>query len=165
MASESGSAMSGRDPAWKYCSPIEGNRNETIYNFCGLVMKSESITWFKSHLTHKDPHNNTKKCRRVPPEVKEEIRLLVHDKQKAKAKKNVDIEDIHSQLRGTMGTHHTHLVNEDDDDEDVEKMKMFRMKMCICIRQICTQMSGMHIDLQFMPRKHLIRNVNNIRIL
>ena len=52
--------------------------------------------------------------------MKEEIRLLVHDKQKAKAKKNVDIEDIHSQLRGTMGTHHTYLVNEDDDDEDVE---------------------------------------------
>ncbi|RVW97721.1 hypothetical protein CK203_028114 [Vitis vinifera] len=69
---------------------------------------------------HKDPHNNTKKCPRLPPEVKEEIRLLVHDKQKAKAKKNVDIGDIRSQLRGTMGTHHTHLVNEDDDDEDAE---------------------------------------------
>ena len=37
-----------------------------------------------------------------------------------KAKKNVDIEDIHAQLRDTMGTHHTHLVNEDDDDEDAE---------------------------------------------
>ena len=72
----------------------------------------------QSHLMHKDPHNNTKKCPRVLPEVKEEIRLLVHDKQKSKAKKNVDIEEICSQLRGTMGTHHTHLVNEDDDDED-----------------------------------------------
>ncbi|RVX07719.1 hypothetical protein CK203_021897 [Vitis vinifera] len=69
---------------------------------------------------HKDPHNNTKKCPRVLPEVKEEIRLLVHDKQKSKAKKNADIEDIRSQLRGTIGTHHTHLVNEDDDDEDAE---------------------------------------------
>ncbi|RVW64943.1 hypothetical protein CK203_041844 [Vitis vinifera] len=39
---------------------------------------------------------------------------------KAKAKKNADIEDIRSQLHGTMGTHHTHLVNEDDDDEDAE---------------------------------------------
>ncbi|RVW12082.1 hypothetical protein CK203_087327 [Vitis vinifera] len=120
MASEGGSAVLGRDPTWKYCSPIEGNRNGTICNFCGLVMKSGGITRFKSHLTHKDPHNNTKKCPRVSPEVKEEIRLLVHDKQKAKAKKNADIEDIRSQLRGTMGTHHTHLVNEDDDDEDAE---------------------------------------------
>ncbi|RVW61035.1 hypothetical protein CK203_045824 [Vitis vinifera] len=120
MASEGGSAVPGRDPAWKYCLPIEGNRNGTICNFCGLVMKSGGITRFKSHLMHKDPHNNTKKCPRVPPEVKEEIRLLVHDKQKAKAKKNADIEEICSQLRGTMGTHHTHLVNEDDDDEDVE---------------------------------------------
>ncbi|RVW64721.1 hypothetical protein CK203_066474 [Vitis vinifera] len=120
MASEGGSVVPGRDPAWKYCLPIEGNRNGTICNFCGLVMKSGGITRFKSHLMHKDPHNNTKKCPRVPPEVKEEIRLLVHDKQKSKAKKNVDIEEIRSQLRGTMGTHHTHLVNEDDDNEDAE---------------------------------------------
>ncbi|KAL6316825.1 hypothetical protein AAG906_021125 [Vitis piasezkii] len=120
MASEGGSAVLGRDPAWKYCLAIEGNRNGTICNFCGLVMKSGGITRFKSHLMHKDPHNNTKKCPRVPPEVKEEIRLLVHDKQKAKAKKNADIEEIRSQLRGTMGAHHTHLVDEDDDDEDAE---------------------------------------------
>ena len=45
----------------------------------------------------------------------------MHDKKKARAKKNANIEDIRSQLRGTMGTHHTHLVNkEDDDDEDAK---------------------------------------------
>ena len=71
----------------------------------------------------KDPHNNTKKCPRVPPEVKEKICLLVYDKKKkkkAKAKKVADIQDICAQLRGTMGTHDTHLVDENDDDEDVE---------------------------------------------
>ncbi|RVW62897.1 hypothetical protein CK203_059779 [Vitis vinifera] len=124
MASEGGSALSGRDPAWKYCLPIEGNQNGTICNFCGLVMKSGGITRFKFHLMHKDPHNNTKKCLRVPPKVKEEIRFLVHDKTKAKAKKNADIEDIRVQLRGTMGTHHTHLVDEDD-DEDVENEDVY----------------------------------------
>ncbi|RVW27884.1 hypothetical protein CK203_084929 [Vitis vinifera] len=124
MASEGGSALLGRDPAWKYCLPIEGNRNGTICNFCGLVMKSRGITRFKFHLMHKDPHNNTKKCPRVPPEVKEGIRFLVHDKKKAKAKKNADIEDIRAQLRGTMGTHHTHLVDEDD-DEDVENEDVY----------------------------------------
>ncbi|RVW96448.1 hypothetical protein CK203_029672 [Vitis vinifera] len=98
MASEGGSALPGRDPAWKYCLPIEGNRNGTICNFCGLVMKSGGITRFKFHLMQKDPHNNTKKCSRVPPEVKEEIRFLVHDKTKAKAKKNADIEEIRAQL-------------------------------------------------------------------
>ena len=82
IASEGGFAMSGRDPAWKYCSPIEGNRNGTLCNSCGLIMKSGGITRFNSHLMCKDPHNNTKKCPRVPPEVKEEIRLLVHDKKK-----------------------------------------------------------------------------------
>ena len=86
MASEGGSVMPGRDPTSKYCSPIEGNRNGKICNFCGLVMKSGGIMRFKSHLTYKDLHNNTKKCPRVPLEVKENIRLLVHDKKKSKSK-------------------------------------------------------------------------------
>ncbi|RVW63600.1 hypothetical protein CK203_057403 [Vitis vinifera] len=85
----------------------------------GSALPGGGIKRFKFHLMQKDPHNNTKKCSRVPLEVKEEIRFLVHDKTKAKAKKNADIEDIRAQLRGTMGTHHTHLVDEDDDDEDV----------------------------------------------
>ena len=42
-----GSGMFGRDVAWKYCSPVEGNRNETICNFCGLLMKSGGISRFK----------------------------------------------------------------------------------------------------------------------
>ena len=44
---------------------------------------------------------------------------------KQKQKKNADIEEIRSQLRGTMGTHHTHLVNEDDDDEDAEEEDVY----------------------------------------
>ena len=66
---------------------LRGNINGTICNFCGLLMKSGGITRFKFHLMHKDPHNNTKKCPRVPPEVKEEIRLLVHEKKKQKQRK------------------------------------------------------------------------------
>ena len=83
-------------------------------------MKSGGITQFKFHLTHNDPHNNTKKCPRVPPEVKEDIQLLVHDKNKAKTKKTVDIQEIRAQLHGTMGTCDTHLIDEDDDDDDAE---------------------------------------------
>ena len=120
MASEGGSTIPRLDPAWKYCSLVKDNRNGTICNFCGLLMKSGGITRFKFHLTHNDPHNNTKKCPRVPPEVKEEIQLLVHDKNKAKAKKAADIQEIRAQLRGTMGTRDTHLIDENDDDEDVE---------------------------------------------
>ena len=48
----------------------------------------------------------------------------MHDKTKAKVKKKADIEDIRAQLRGTMGTHHTHLVDEDD-DEDVENEDVY----------------------------------------
>ena len=44
MASGGGSPMPGRDLAWKYCSPVEENRNVTICNFCGLLMKSGGIT-------------------------------------------------------------------------------------------------------------------------
>ena len=43
MSSEGGSSMLRRDPVWKYCSPIEGNKNGTICNFCGLLMKSGGI--------------------------------------------------------------------------------------------------------------------------
>ena len=68
-----GSDMFGRDVAWKYCSPVEGNRNGTICNFCGLLMKSGDISRFKYHLAYRDPNNNTRKCPTVPPEVKEEI--------------------------------------------------------------------------------------------
>ena len=113
---------------------------------------------FTFHLMHNDPHNNTKKCLRVPPEVKEEIRLMVHDKNKVKTKKVVDIQ-IHAQLRGIMGAGDTHLIDEDIDDEDVEDADVYMY------RQICTQMSGMHIDLQFVPQKRKNRNVNYMRIL
>ena len=65
------------DLDYKYCSPLEGNRNGTICNFCELVMKSGDISRFKYHLAHRDPNNNTKKCLSVPPEVKEEIRSQI----------------------------------------------------------------------------------------
>ena len=114
-----GSGTFGRDLVWKYsCSPLEGNRNETICNFCGLVMKSGGTSRFKYHLAHRDLNNNTKKFLLVPLEVKEEIRETLHEKNKAKAKKTVDIEDIRDQLRDTMGARHTHVMDEDDDDDD-----------------------------------------------
>ena len=70
----SGSNTGGHDPAWKYCTPIEGNRNDTMCNFCGMVIKSDRITQFKFHLSHTDPHSNSKKCPNVPPEVKKKMR-------------------------------------------------------------------------------------------
>ena len=68
---------------------------------------------------HKDSYNNTKKCPRVPPKVKEEIRSMVHDKTKAKTKKIVDIQEIRAQLHGTMGANDTQLIDEDVKDQDV----------------------------------------------
>ena len=55
----------------------------------------------------------------MPPEVKEEIRLMVHDKNKAKVKKTADIQEICAQLRGTMWASDTHLIDEDVEDEVV----------------------------------------------
>ena len=73
---------------------MEGNRNGTICNYCGLVIKSGGITPFKFHLSHLDHHSNTKKCPNVPLKVKQEMRQLLDQKNKAKAKKVVDIEEI-----------------------------------------------------------------------
>ena len=74
---DSGSNIGGRDPVWKYCTHVEGNRNCTVCNYCGLVIKSGGITRFKFHLSHLDPHSNTKKCPNVLPKVKQEIRQLL----------------------------------------------------------------------------------------
>ena len=32
------------------CIPIEGNKNDIIYHFCGMMIKSGRITQFKFHL-------------------------------------------------------------------------------------------------------------------
>ena len=87
MDSVSGSTTRGRDLSWKYCTPIEWNRNGTICNFCGMVIKSSRITRFKFHLSHTDSHSNSKKCPNVPPEVKKEMIQLLVERNKAKAKK------------------------------------------------------------------------------
>ena len=114
----SGSSATGQDPAWKNCTPVEGNKNGTICNYCGLLIKSGCITQFKFHLSHTDPHSNTKKCPRVPPDIKEEIREILHKKTKVKAKKTADIEEIRAKLCGTMGDNQRYVINEDDDDDD-----------------------------------------------
>ena len=72
---------------------MEANRNGTVCNYCGLVIRSGRITRFKYHLSHSDPHSNTKKCLNVPPEVNQEMRQLLDQKNKEKAKKASDIEE------------------------------------------------------------------------
>ena len=122
MDSGNGSNTGGRDPTWKYCTPIEGNRNGTICNFCGIVIKSGGITRFKFHLSRTDPHSNSKKCPNVPPKVKKEMRQLLVERNKTKAKKAANIEEIRSELRGTMGGSHRHIFDDgDDDDEENEE--------------------------------------------
>ena len=44
---DGGIGMFGQDLAWKYCSPLKGNQNGTICNFCGLVMNSGGISRLK----------------------------------------------------------------------------------------------------------------------
>ena len=96
MDSGSGSNIGCR--AWKYCTSIEGNKNDTICNFCGIVIKSGGIIRFKFHLSHTDPYSNSKKCSNVPPEVKKEMRQLLVERNKAKAKKAANIEEIRAEL-------------------------------------------------------------------
>ena len=117
MDSGSRSNTGGRDIAWKYCTPIEGNINDIMCNFCVMVIKSGGITRFKFHLSHTDSHSNSKKCPNVPPEVKKEMRQLLVEMNKAKANKDANI-DIRVELRGTMGGGHRHFFDDGDDDDD-----------------------------------------------
>ena len=92
------SGSGGRDPAWRYCAPLEGHKNRAIYNYCGLSIKSGGITRLKFCLSHTDPHSNTKKCPNVPSEVKQEMKQLLEHKSKSKAKKGAGMEEIRTEL-------------------------------------------------------------------
>ena len=73
---------------------MEGNKNETICNYFDLMIKNGEITLFKFHLSYTDPHSNTKKCSYVSPKVKQEMKQLLEQRCKAKAKKATDLEEI-----------------------------------------------------------------------
>ena len=125
MASGSG----GRDPTWRYYAPLEGYKNGTICNYCSLSIKSGEITRLKFHLSHTDPHLNTKKCPNVPPEVKQEMKQLLEHKGKSKAKKAADMREIRAELRGTMGGKHHCLIDDDDEEEGDEDVHMYPADM------------------------------------
>ena len=46
-----------------------------------------------------------------------------------KVKKTTHIEEIRAQLRGTMGTRHTHVMDEDDDDDEDEEVYIYPVDM------------------------------------
>ena len=123
------SGSGGRDPAWRYCAPLEGHKNGTICNYYGLSIKSGGITRLKFHLSHTDPHSNTKKCPNVPSEVKQEMKQLFKHKGKSKVKKAVDMEEIRAELRGTMGGKHHCLIDDDDEEEGDEDVHMYPVDM------------------------------------
>ena len=85
-----------------------------------MTIKSGGITQFKFHLSHTDPHSNSKKCSNVPPEIKKEMRQLLVEGNKTKAKKAANIEEIQAELRGTMGGSHRHLFDDDDEENEEE---------------------------------------------
>ena len=130
MDSESGSTIGGRDPSLKYCTSIEENRNGTICNFYGMVIKRCRITRFKFHLSHTNPQSNRKKCPNMPPEVKNEMRQLLVERNKTKEKKAANIEEIRAELQGTMGGSHRHLFDDgDNDDEEEDDVDMYLVDM------------------------------------
>ena len=85
------------------------------------MIRSGGITCFKFHLSHSNPHSNTKKCPNVSPKVKQEMRQLLDQKNKEKAKKAVDIEEIRTELRGTLGGRDRHLIDDDENEEEKEE--------------------------------------------
>ena len=54
----------------------------------------------------------------MPPEVKQEMRQLLDQKNKAKAKKAADIEEIRVELLGIMGGRDKHLIDDEEDEEE-----------------------------------------------
>ena len=57
----------------------------------------------------------------VPSEVKQEMRQLLDQKNKEKAKKAAYIEEICAELRGTMRGRDRYLIDDDEDEEEEEE--------------------------------------------
>ena len=123
------SGSRGRDLACRHCTSLEGNKNGTICNYYGLMIKSGGITRLKFHLSHTDPHSNIKKCPNVPPEVKQEMKQLLEHKSKTKAKKAADMEEIRTELRGTMGGRHHNIIDDEEEEEGDEDVYMYPANM------------------------------------
>ena len=66
----------------------------------------------------------------MPPEVKQEIRQLLDQKNKEKEKKAADIEEIRAELRDTMGGRDRHLIDDDDDEDEEEEEEDVYMYPC-----------------------------------
>ena len=49
------------------------------------------------------------------------MKQLLDQKNKEKAKKTADIEEIRAELRGTMGGRDRHLIDNDEDEEEEEE--------------------------------------------
>ena len=124
-----------------------------------MVIKSGGITRFKFHLSNKDPHSNRKKCPNVPPEVKKEMRQLLVERNKAKAKKAENIEEIRAELRGTMRGSHRHLFDDNDGEMMMKKMRR-KMMMSICIRLTSTVTSELTIE-QHVVHSKLVNEIDN----
>ena len=57
------------------------------------------------------------------PKLKKEMRQLLVERNKAKAKKAANIEEIQSKLRGTTGGSHKHLFDDGDDDDEENEVE------------------------------------------
>ena len=53
----------------------------------------------------------------MPPELKQEIRWLLKQRNKAKANKVADIEEIQVEMWDTMGGMHRQIIDEDDNGD------------------------------------------------
>ena len=65
----------------------------------------------------------------MPPEVKQEMKQLLEQKSKTKAKKVIDIEEILAELQGKMGGKHHTLIDDDEEDEGDEDVYMYLADM------------------------------------
>ncbi|XP_024164077.1 uncharacterized protein LOC112171067 [Rosa chinensis] len=112
------SGRGGNDPAWKYVTPVDENRNGTTCIFCFATFKSGGITRLKSHLSGYDPHKSVKKCDKVPPEIKTEVIAWINRKDSIKQEKAAVQDDIREELRNDYLGNQTSLYYDDDDNDD-----------------------------------------------
>lgn len=97
----------------KHCVVVPGTTSHFTCKYCGLTTRGGGITRMKLHLSGNDPKKNVKRCDKCPPEVREEMRQLLHEAEMKKKNKSMMKETIRQELRANLDPRLDHREDED----------------------------------------------------
>lgn len=87
----------------KHCMKVPGTLNHFTCKYCGVTTRGGGVTRMKLHLSGNDPKKNVKRCEKCPPEVRDEMRMLLQEAEMKKKSKHAMEDTIRREMRATLG--------------------------------------------------------------